>query len=698
MTSIQPESQNDTRSFIGCFTVHAKRERRDLIRRTYLQNKPLSIDFFFILGRAANADALQSIEAENSTHRDLATLDIEENMNRGKTYAFFKYALSSGAYDFIFKLDDDVYLFFPNLHDRLMFLNRTATYYGTFITRQCGIFACGFFYGFSSDLVASFVADNTTVKLGGEDFLASRWVLDRAENRLGEVAWFADNVAIHGLKDSSVFAEVHMNFMNKSLSNSNVPSDHIGCAKEYVSYLPIAKGGGKSILIPPFGFAVTRQYQRTFVLYNGHRYVIRDGELEAVARSDLFLSQRVSVEIISDELLSGFRIGDPHHFNFSLLLRPNVTAQTCQRMEFEFNVIPNESWGQLPPSLQDIWNQDMCNKYVLRENSSLPLSLRVVHGSGKNAFIIFNNSTFIVTRREIDHLGLLPYLESWPDGRIIAVPRLGEGIAGVLLRAPIGFYLETPAKHTLRNETEMLITHESQIRTMKYFLNSSRCQHIYLDVGTNRGIQLRKLYEPHYYSGAKVHSIFDQYFGTTDRRNVCSVGFEPNPIHASHLRKLQLAYQSAGYPSVIFTHTAVGNADGSVTFFRDMYSDAHNHEWGGSLRDTFGGNRTEKVLIMNMSRLLFDFRLDWQKPSGGSFIVAKVDIEGKEGEFLPYMIDTKSICEISVYMIEWHRETVAQRESILSRVNATAGCPSISFLDIDDELYGSGIDRNPFPS
>ena len=62
------------------------------------------------------------------------------------------------------------------------------------------------------------------------------------------------------------------------------------------------------------------------------------------------------------------------------------------------------------------------------------------------------------------------------------------------------------------------------------------------------------------------------------------------------------------------------------------------------------------------------------------------------------MIDKKSICEISVYMIEWHRETFAQKDSILNRANTTAGCSSISFLDVDDELYGSGIDRNPFPS
>ena len=698
---IQPENQLDTRSFIGCLTVFATRERRDLIRRTYLQSKPVSIDFYFILGRAVDNVMLQSIEAENSTHRDLITLDIEENMNRGKTYAFFKYVTKLGAYDFIFKLDDDVYLNMANVEDRLKFLNRTATYYGTFITRHYGVFACGFFYGFSSDLVTRFLSDNNTVQFGGgEDFLASRWVQNSAKNRLAEVAWFYGRLATHGLKDSNMFVEVHMRFMNESHPYSKVLSNYSAGAKEYVPYLPIANGGGRSILIHPFGFAVTRKYRQTFVLYNNCRYLIRDNEFEAVALSELFLSQRVLVEIIDDLLLSSFKIGDSHHFNFSLLLTPNVTVKKCEHMQSEFDVIPNESWGRLPSNLQKIWNQIMCNKFVQHDNASLPSFLHAVHGSGNNVFLIFKHSKIVLTRPELDHLGLLPYIEHWPDDRIIAVPRLKDGLDSVLLLAPIGYYTAKPDNPISRNETKMILDHQSQVSTLKYFLNSGRCQHIYLDVGTNRGIQLRKLYEPQYYPGAQIHRIFDKYYGTVakGRRNVCAIGFEPNPIHSSRMNALQLAYQKAGYPMVIFTQTAVGNADGSVTFFRDMHSDAHNHEWGGSLIDKFGGNKTERVLTMNMSQFLFDFRSDWKKSPNGSIILAKIDIEGKEDEFISDMIDKKSICEISVYMIEWHRETLAQKESILSRASSIAGCSTISFLDVDDELYGSGIDRNPYPS
>lgn len=39
------------------------------------------------------------------------------------------------------------------------------------------------------------------------------------------------------------------------------------------------------------------------------------------------------------------------------------------------------------------------------------------------------------------------------------------------------------------------------------------CYHVYLDVGSNVGIQVRKLYEPHLYKGAAVLKLFDQHFG-----------------------------------------------------------------------------------------------------------------------------------------------------------------------------------------
>lgn len=82
------------------------------------------------------------------------------------------------------------------------------------------------------------------------------------------------------------------------------------------------------------------------------------------------------------------------------------------------------------------------------------------------------------------------------------------------------------------------------------------CTHVYLDVGTNIGVQLRKLFEPRYYPFAPVLEQFDQYFGSNrmTRRGptLCAFGFEANPLHSAWLSTLESAYRRAGHRVTIF--------------------------------------------------------------------------------------------------------------------------------------------------
>ena len=50
----------------------------------------------------------------------------------------------------------------------------------------------------------------------------------------------------------------------------------------------------------------------------------------------------------------------------------------------------------------------------------------------------------------------------------------------------------------------------------KNFLDG--CRHVFLDMGTNTGIQIRKLYEPHLFPNASVLPIFDKFFGPIGER------------------------------------------------------------------------------------------------------------------------------------------------------------------------------------
>ena len=102
---------------------------------------------------------------------------------------------------------------------------------------------------------------------------------------------------------------------------------------------------------------------------------------------------------------------------------------------------------------------------------------------------------------------------------------------------------------------------EDRIRQL---LVTHRCEAVYLDVGSNIGVQIRKLFEPHKYPGAPVHSLFTETFASTDRCRVCAIGVEPNPRHRPRLSQLQTRLTAAGAGVTVF-EAAAGSADGVLT-------------------------------------------------------------------------------------------------------------------------------------
>ena len=53
------------------------------------------------------------------------------------------------------------------------------------------------------------------------------------------------------------------------------------------------------------------------------------------------------------------------------------------------------------------------------------------------------------------------------------------------------------------------------------------CLHVFIDLGSNRGLQIRKLYEPNTFPLAPVLPLYQKYFGRPEDRNlqeICSVG------------------------------------------------------------------------------------------------------------------------------------------------------------------------------
>ena len=52
------------------------------------------------------------------------------------------------------------------------------------------------------------------------------------------------------------------------------------------------------------------------------------------------------------------------------------------------------------------------------------------------------------------------------------------------------------------------------------------CLHVFIDLGSNRGIQIRKLYEPHTFPLSPIQPLYQRFFGKPEDRNlqeICSV-------------------------------------------------------------------------------------------------------------------------------------------------------------------------------
>ena len=89
------------------------------------------------------------------------------------------------------------------------------------------------------------------------------------------------------------------------------------------------------------------------------------------------------------------------------------------------------------------------------------------------------------------------------------------------------------------------------------------CCHVFLDVGSNIGVQVRKLFEPQLYPRAKeTLSIFDELFGTARRRDVCALGLEGNARHRARLLEVEEVYSRQGWRTKFLVPTAAAASDG----------------------------------------------------------------------------------------------------------------------------------------
>ena len=281
-----------------------------------------------------------------------------------------------------------------------------------------------------------------------------------------------------------------------------------------------------------------------------------------------------------------------------------------------------------------------------------------------------------------------------------------------LLRVVIVIFLSmccSTARATKINHLRSV--HESQLRQVMHYINQSKCRHIYYDLGSNVGVQIRKLYEPELFPKASVLPYFRKYFlnASVAPNNtfggVCAIGFEANGVHTDYLLKLNRHFQQRGYPAVVFTDAAVNNRSGTVTFFEDKGSEKDRHEWGASVymrpQLKMNSNFSFTALSVDISHFMQKVFHLWQRRNFNSItskVLAKMDIEGSEFYVLPYMIEKKTLCLVNLIMIEWHHDIAhklkigvnATKDRISDWTRQNKDC-QFELKDLDDESYGQSI-------
>ena len=194
-----------------------------------------------------------------------------------------------------------------------------------------------------------------------------------------------------------------------------------------------------------------------------------------------------------------------------------------------------------------------------------------------------------------------------------------------------------------------------------------RCQHVFLDLGANIGVNIRKLYEPDKYPGAPALRLFNETFGPS-RCRVCSIALEPNPMHATRLAELAQRYQQAGVGVLVIGAAVSSDTDG-VTQLRD-----HNRtdRWivkhGGtrlqiSAQVDEAGNATASsreithvrvpkvdlaLLLHAVDRQLVRRHGPRQRDAAAGPLLGRVgikmDIEGTEARVLPHLLAKDAMC------------------------------------------------------
>jgi FkbM family methyltransferase len=216
------------------------------------------------------------------------------------------------------------------------------------------------------------------------------------------------------------------------------------------------------------------------------------------------------------------------------------------------------------------------------------------------------------------------------------------------------------------------------------------CSDIYLDVGSNIGVQVRKLFEPAKYFNSSQIEVYNSLFGL-NRSRVCAFGFEASPKHVERLQSVESCYNSLGWRVKFFVPFAVTTQRGNVTFYNDRYPQLKH--LSSSLTKIRGGKEFT-VPTFDLARFVLDVVA---KREGKGKVYMKMDIEGAEYDVLTDLMVTGAMQHIDLITIEWHQSAKRHLGNAVQDLLSHSATKVAKLVDLDDESYFSDGMAMPCP-
>jgi len=211
------------------------------------------------------------------------------------------------------------------------------------------------------------------------------------------------------------------------------------------------------------------------------------------------------------------------------------------------------------------------------------------------------------------------------------------------------------------------------------------CVYLYLDMGTNIGVQIRKLFEPEKFPHSPVKDVFRKYFFSHNNSReiqpseVCAVGWEPNPRMTNYLKRLEKSFQRCGHRVTIFTETGVGTREDSLHFaaiqhdlltgdFHPMYVASHFFTEEDTKKNTMYSrvmNATFTVPVIRIADFINNVVATRSLPADQpGAVVMKLDVEGMEVAIVSDLIMSGALAHIDNVHVDWPLVTITDEDKL----------------------------------